>query len=570
MIANERDVRDFAVAAFVLALAATVVMLPLLMAGGWPASHEEVRYWRVFEGFRDAFLHGALYPRWMPEVYGGYGYPTFVFYQPGFFFYWLPFSFLPLAPLSQITLALCALVTIGGMGAYLAAKRLGDTFTALLVAVIFILTPYHFSNLYVRGALGELTAAMAVPWAIYFLIALRDAVRRAEGGEWRGAFGLGIAIAAVAYSHPATSLIFLPVLGALAIVVAWPMGLAQGWRLLLHAGLGVSIGLTLSAPYWFTVITSLPLVDNKFVQGDYLPTLHLVYPEQFFLRTWDFGDSGLGPDDRMSFQLGLPHFILALSGMILGWREPVIRGVFALYLLLLAAMTPIAAELWKISLLLNVQFPWRALSVTASLQAIACAGLVALSRDAPRLRPLLAITLIAIFAGWHNNLFRTREPATAVTRDWIEGEMAKARLRFETNDLVNAWTPKTALAARPDQPREQLVTLEGPGQITAAPGASAYRLEFDLDLPGAAPAVINQIYFPGWVVRLDGRDIPAAELEAGLTPDGRPEIVLPAGRHRLLAYYDGPPGWRARNGVILAVLAALGAALWRLRLRPDS
>src|SRR5581483_8741598 len=45
----------------------------------------------LIEQFRNVFLHGWLYPRWLPELMKGNGYPTFLFYQPALFFLALPF-----------------------------------------------------------------------------------------------------------------------------------------------------------------------------------------------------------------------------------------------------------------------------------------------------------------------------------------------------------------------------------------------------------------------------------------------------------------------------------------------
>jgi hypothetical protein len=543
---------------------------PLLTAGVWPTTHDGIRYWFLFEGFRDAFLHGFIYPRWMPDFYGGYGSPTFLYYQPGFFYIFLAVSFLIDAPWVQMCLALGLVFLGGSVGAYLMARRLADRFTALLAAAVFVLTPYHFVNLYVRGALAELTAAMIVPWSIFFLIALRDAVRDRRGGEWRWATGLAVAVASVAYAHPATSLLLMPVLGMLAIVIAWPLGLQAGWRCLLHAGLGVVAGLALSAPYWFTAMARLSDVDMLLAAPYLRPFDHMVNPDQFFARTWGFGFSHPGPNDSMSFQLGLPHFILALSGMILGWREPFVRGAFGIYLLLLVFMTPLAADVWRFALLDNVQFSWRTLSVTAGLQVLALTGLSSLSRDAPKARPLIVLSLLAFFVGWHGNMFQVNPPFHQVTRAWIDREYALGREQFDAFIQHNPFTPRTALAARPEAPRENFLTLEGAGAVVELPDSDSYRLNDDLDLPQTTNVVINQVYFPGWVVRIDDAEVAASDLVAGLTEDGRPRITVPQGRHRLEAYYGGPPGWQIRDLSIIAVLIAVGAALWGLRRSSES
>ena len=61
---------------------------------GLPDSHEHLRYPVLTLHFQDAFESGIFYPRWMPDLAGGYGYPTFLFYQPAFFYLSLCFYYL--------------------------------------------------------------------------------------------------------------------------------------------------------------------------------------------------------------------------------------------------------------------------------------------------------------------------------------------------------------------------------------------------------------------------------------------------------------------------------------------
>ena len=148
-----------AIPALLIALS-LVPLSPLLVSGTWPVSHEISRYIVLLDGFRDAFLHGILYPRWLPDLFGGYGYPTFCFYQPGFFYAALPFSFLPGYPLVTMYLALLLLFSLGTVGIYKLCAELSGRTVGLLCAALFVLTPYLYVNLYVRGDLSELAAML--------------------------------------------------------------------------------------------------------------------------------------------------------------------------------------------------------------------------------------------------------------------------------------------------------------------------------------------------------------------------------------------------------------------------
>src|SRR5215469_312906 len=88
LIAVLRDRRTSA-ARFGVLLACVLMVLwivsPIIAVGTWYSSLQgELNPLRLAE-FHNAFAAGAWYPRWMSKLYGGYGYPTFLFYQPGFF-----------------------------------------------------------------------------------------------------------------------------------------------------------------------------------------------------------------------------------------------------------------------------------------------------------------------------------------------------------------------------------------------------------------------------------------------------------------------------------------------------
>src|SRR5262245_38773724 len=61
-----------------------------------------------------AIRGGSWYPRWLPDLNGGYGYPVFVFYQPGYFYVSHGLSFVPL-PVLRCALTLALIATVGGI-----------------------------------------------------------------------------------------------------------------------------------------------------------------------------------------------------------------------------------------------------------------------------------------------------------------------------------------------------------------------------------------------------------------------------------------------------------------------
>ncbi|MBI2394443.1 MAG: hypothetical protein HYV09_33035 [Deltaproteobacteria bacterium] len=83
--------------------------------------------------------------------------------------------------------------------------------------------------------------------------------------------------------------------------------------------------------------------------------------------------------------------------------------------------------------------------------------------------------------------------------------------------------------------------------------------------------MLEQFWFPGWQVAIDGVAIPEEQLAARVGPHGFLAFDVPAGSHVVEARYAGPPGRRRQAAGALAVLvscAAIGARLRRTRPRP--
>ncbi|MBY0408079.1 MAG: hypothetical protein K2Q01_10340, partial [Rickettsiales bacterium] len=96
-----------------------------------------------------------------------------------------------------------------------------------------------------------------------------------------------------------------------------------------------------------------------------------------------------------------------------------------------------------------------------------------------------------------------------------------------------------------------------------------------VSVSGALPAqvVINQFYFPGWEVEVNGQalSMQAEDGPARLKMGGSGRMLLVFGRNGdyfVRAFYAGPPHWRERNMAVVLGLVLLGAAYARF-LRPQ-
>jgi hypothetical protein len=267
----------------------------------------------------------------------------------------------------------------------------------------------------------------------------------------------------------------------------------------------------------------------------------------------------------MSLQLGLPHFVMAVAGAVVGRRHRAVLAGFGVYLALLLLMSRAAVLVWQ-GIGRMVQFPWRILAVTAPLQILCFAGVAAL---APRVGRSYALALFAVVLAalvWHHRQFETFRPldvhqALVEQRLELRGTM---RTFANTNEFLPNTSPlRSGLRPRGDGP---LVEVEG-ATVTPLAGDGAHTIHKQVELAADGQVTINQLFFPGWRVELDGEAVPEEILRAAMLPDGRMAVAVAAGTHELRARYDGPPGWRARSAAVLIGLAGFAVMWWRERRR---
>lgn len=605
-------------AAVFLGLLAFVAFLlwPLRHSGWWPFTHELDRYQVLTRLYMDAAAQGQWYPRWMPEMTGGYGYPLFVYYQPGFFLLALPFGLVGGAAFG-VNAALFTLFLVGGIGAFLVGRLLAGNGAGAFAAALFLLTPYHFVNLYVRGDLSELMAALLMPWPVFGLLWLERCSR--DGKPCRAAvLTMALGLAVIVISHPITAFFFVPVLLGTCALILFELPRPKRRRFATEAAGALVLAAALSSFYWFPVLQMGSQSQLSQVQAgeDYYTTeRHAVSLAQLVSRSWGHGVSlPDSTDDTMSFQLGLPHLLLALGGVWWARRRRLFLWLGALYVLLALLMTTPVSGAWRLPLLEMVHFPWRLLSVLALLQMLCATGWFEASRPRPawlggrHAMTLGAFVLLGVFM-WQpgirgvpgfiavqepvldRSVLRCRESAgvRAPTPERYQREIEAMKyllLRtpedlgrpvmvddIEKNALALAdattwgfdnkdkgeWLPKTARPVRLPGPRRKMVLVPQGASVTPLEGNSSFRVRCSVATPDTGPkeALLNQLYFPGWRVWLDGKEVPAGDLERFLLPDGRMRLFLPATAVcELEAWYDGPPGWRLRSVLAILVIAA--------------
>jgi hypothetical protein len=525
------------------------------MRPGFPKTHEELRYPRLLMNVVDGVQCGNLYTRWLPDLAGGYGYPTFVFYQP---LYFQITAFLVvgtgLTPGYAVWFTALLFGSLGVVGIYRTASLFVSFPAALCASGLYALTPYGFVNLYVRGDFSEFASMQLTPWCLYFALRLRQNLL-AGNGVILMVWGLALSLAATVLTHPlpaiATWVLVASVLAPLLFQV--PSG-NRGF-LLVSASTAFVVGLAISSPYWFpaAAMRDLARVDSAF-DGYFKASGHVVYPHQFLDRSFENGGSTPNSaDDTMSFQLGAIHLLLATIGVLrVGRTNSVLVILYVTYVLMLIMMLPISRPLWDhVSILRIFQFPWRLLAVTATIQALCIVGCFHQITQVRQWQ--LALATLVVSSLWYSNQFQLEYETSSFEQ--VNKAVAVLRERdksaWVTHSIVDEFLPKTAIPPHLEtadgvlvytRSNRDLVELSD-GKISALAGDNHFRIHRELTTEEEALVVINQFYFPGWMVEINGKAFPDGKLKDEMLPDGRISFRLPAFPNGCVldARYAGPP-----------------------------
>ncbi len=351
---------------------ALVALHPLTIPGHLWAHDTGAHLFRLVE-VAQALRDGVLYPRFLPDAYGGLGGPILTFNPAGP--YYLP-ALLVVAgagPIAALKVAAGLLMLAGGLSMrVLARPHLGRAGSAV-AGLAWVYLPYRIANLYVRMAYSELALMAVLPLA---MAAARRAALRPTAKRVAVAALLAAGLPAL---HFPGSVLGLP------LVVVWALASAapgRGARALKVTAAIVTLGLALSSFSWLPAMAEIGRTHyRESATGPDHYAHHFVSLEQMVSPAWGFGSSMPGESDRMSFQAGWAHLLVLAAAAGAAGRVRAVRRLVALCsgvaLGGLFLMHPISRGLWAVvPVLQNVQFPWRALMLVGIATSFA-AGIVA-------------------------------------------------------------------------------------------------------------------------------------------------------------------------------------------------
>ncbi len=504
---------------------------------------------------------GMLYPRWVPELVLGYGYPVFHYYGPSSYYLALLLHGLGLSYVQALMGTFSLLILTAGFGMYLLAKSLfagqGENqrrWFALVAAVAYLYTPYMLTNVYMRGAIAEVGAQALLPWIFWSFRRLLTAPQPA-----RYLLPAALSLGGLAITHTIT-LIFAPPILLLYLLVVWSTDptTRQAPRRYLGWALGGGLAAMGSSSFFWVPL----LVERTYLAGTaYEISARFIHEnvwtwQNFLDRHWPFEYTLAIP-----FQIGALQLLLAIGGWLLLRRR---SGEWWYWTLLIPALglaisAPMLPVWLSSEVLLTAQFPWRLLTLMSVPLALLGANLLTpLRRDRFVVVGALLLSVLIVAGNWPQLPTGTEQfPSDVALSLPTVAQFELDTGAFGTgsaSEYMPRWVKVLDTVVAP--PAEGIT----PAQTFTLTAANAYQWQLAVNSAEPSPVRFTRFYFPGWQATLDGTT--ALPLEP-TTLMGLLTANVPAGLHNLQISWQGTQlqWWCALLSLLTLALVTMIA--WR-------
>ena len=571
---------------YLVVLGFTLPVLWPLVGPSYLSSHDGLHHLYRLVDLDWCIRGGTFYPRWLPNLGFGYGYPVLNYYAPLSYYVAELFHIQGAGYIDSIKLAYAVGFLGSGVAMYLFAKEYMGRLPAILASLVYVYLPYHLADGYVRGALAEFLAFPFFPlilWCFYRLITSK----KLKYVAW-----CALSLAGLILAHNLMALILAPLLAAY-IGFVWLR--ERDLKVLGYAALALFLAVGLAAFYWLPGFAEAKWARLGQVgpgASDYLPRL-ITMSDFFspFLLYRYFPEHGVSLEHPISWlQFGLICLSLAVPFCL---RHPS-RNTTRRHVIFFQVATFVSLfmlfvysrPLWEhVPLLRYLQYPFRFLTLTSFTSAFVIGSLPLLfvhgtqqNRDIPwasRGRIAGAISAVGIIV---LALMIVALPGLPIEPMYLpehEEPLTEGTVNFATmaeyDYLTGLWTRLWGgpwlleyLPVWVEEDRGELFLPVDKGPVTPqdlrsedVPRISLGSqgpLTRQLSVKTAEPMKLSfhSFYFPNWRTYVDGHQetaYPSGKL-------GLLTVDIPAGEHEVLVRFEDTQAERA--GTIISLLSLLG------------
>lgn len=562
---------------FVLGLGITAWILLPMIQQGYPSTHSTHFNLSWAFQYQRQFLSGQWYPRWLEFSNLGFGNATFVFYPPLCMVATLPWRIMGFDMPGSLVASMGLAILLFATGLYVYARCFFPVVIAVGVAGAGVISPYFLSDIYQRGAIGEVWAIVSLPWILW----ASEQIFR-QTGIWP-VIRLGLLYGCLVLSH-------LPTL--LMVTLTWIIfPVIRGWQNInniLRCYLGLIISFLWTAIYLWPAT-----VDQRFIQvesvnfsEEYQPQYRLMIKGLLQLRPQladHWYDKGLLP--FWGLLIGIAGIMMGI--LLLQRNKPLFLLYWVgTYLFSLLMMTDILSWIYAFVIpLQRIQFSWRWMTISTVFMPLLLGFIfdLAWKQKAKNLwsslgLAILGLGLMGILAGQGNHLLETagfNPEEVALFADLADNKEfpQEPQSRPGRSFLYWHWIFPDGLGlvdvpeyratgvvmGMPTETVHPLIQWAGEsiGELTLREWQFGKR-SFLADNPTTTEQFIllRTFYYPAWETRLDGSRILTEK-----APEGQIQVRIPPGRHEVSIVYTGTMSDKVGQGVSFLTLLGIGICL---------
>ena len=506
----------------VIILAFTMLlMFPYLTKSFLAIEHDTFFHVSRIEQYARALQHGQVLPAIYPYENGGFGYGSPLFYSDIFLLLPAILHNLGLVLVDSYKFTIFLASFFSGITMYMLASKFTQRSSLRLLAVTaYLFSNYHITDIYVRGALGEVFALVGIPLILSGLYEIFESSQK-----YSSSYLIGLVITVLSHN---LSFLLCFILIIIVCIIYLPKCPFDRYKILVSESILACL---------FTAFYTFPMIEQLKSQQFYLNYYasssalenHAMAFWQFFANQTVFGLSGnqYKASNAMVVNIGLFLSIAPISYLFLAKKEkqPFITSMLVLgwiCMLLPAQIFP-----WKyMSFVRVLQFPWR-LNMLA-LPLLCVPAVIGIENLTHKLKyvPICLILLLSLEGIYH--LYPATKRTFIMPHNTTWQEVTNGKL---IDPYYSAQYMRVELAGGDYLPyhspdfRSYTKTIQTTSAETVTTGEWIDYGSYHFTITNPQTVVLPITYYKGYIVR----NIDTAEvLETTLSKNGLVSVTIPS------------------------------------------
>ncbi|MBO5398492.1 MAG: hypothetical protein J6A36_06180 [Clostridia bacterium] len=502
----------------VLIVIALIMCAPMLKNNLDVYADDGIQHIARAYGTYEAIKEGVFLGNIIPNFSNNFGYSWNLFYGAFTTFSIILFKLISGSYIVAYKLFAFICMFLSGLFMYKLVSDISDNKNVgVLAGALYMMAPYHLTDLYVRNAIAEFASFMFIP--LVFL-GLYNIIRK-EGKTWY----LSIGAIGLIFTHNISTL-YTAIFAIIYLLVNFKaLKDKEVWKYILINALFI---VTITACFTIPMLETRVIRNYRVYEPDAMVTEESLLKEQLPIRRIFVTANG---DGGFVFELG-PYMIIMLAFSIMTVRimKPEFRKDYLFFLItgLLALLMATKLFPWKImpKFLYIIQFPWRCMEYASFfLCVVAAINMGAVIKKYRFKDALIIITIATVYVMALHGFVKYQVDELTTIEDYNLGQVSGMNNECIAGMGKAEYLPSKAyenrfyIATREDRiyvtKGNAIISKEEKNGLNMTAKVETDEEETELELP--------YIYYPGYEIYADGIELRAFETENGFLGCNIPE-----------------------------------------------